>query len=211
MRAGGAPRRGPRAGEDTRGAILDAARAEFARVGYDAASLRGIARSAGVDPALVHHYFDGKADLFAQAVVVHSFPSSPERLVAGVIDGPPEQLGRRGVATFLSLWDAQGEAFVALVRSMSGSEEVARGVEEFLAREVFGRVARAADPGAPEAEVRLRGGLAAAQMMGLALARYVVRVPGVVDATPEQLVERVGPVLQGYVLPAPLRRTLAQE
>lgn len=200
-RAAGRPRRGPRPGEDTRGRIVEAARQEFARAGYDAASLRGIARVAGVDPALVHHYFDGKGALFAEAVVALSLPYTPQQIVDRVVVGPREEVGRRGVAAFLGVWDAQGEAFVALVRSLASTEEVARGVQEFLAEEVFGRVARELDPDAGAEELRLRAGLAAAQMMGLALARYVVRVPGVVDATPEQLVERVGPVLQGYVLP----------
>lgn len=200
-RAAGRTRRGPRPGEDTRGRIVEAARQEFARAGYDAASLRGIARVAGVDPALVHHYFDGKGALFAEAVVALSLPYTPQQIVDRVVVGPREEVGRRGVAAFLGVWDAQGEAFAALVRSLASTEEVARGVQEFLAEEVFGRVARELDPDAGAEELRLRAGLAAAQMMGLALARYVVRVPGVVDATPEQLVERVGPVLQGYVLP----------
>lgn len=200
-RTAGRPRRGPRPGEDTRGRIVEAARQEFARAGYDAASLRGIARVAGVDPALVHHYFDGKGALFAEAVVALSLPYTPQQIVDRVVVGPREEVGRRVVGAFLGVWDAQGEAFAALVRSLASTEEVARGVQEFLAEEVFGRVARTLDPDAGAGELRLRVGLAAAQMMGLALARYVVRVPGVVDATPEQLVERVGPVLQGYVLP----------
>lgn len=197
----GRPRRGPRTGEDTRGAILQAARAEFARAGYDGASLRGIARLAGVDPALVHHYFGGKVELFAQSVVVLTLTEPPQQLVERVLEGPREHVGRRGVEVFLALWDTQGDRFVALIRSAAASEVIARGLREFLAREIFGRIARAVDPGAGEGELSARAGLAAAQMMGLALARYVVRVPGVADAPPELLVDRVGPALQGYLLP----------
>ena len=197
----GRPRRGPRTGEDTRGAILQAARAEFARAGYDGASLRGIARLAGVDPALVHHYFGGKVELFAQSVVVLTLTEPPQQLVERVLAGPREHVGRRGVEVFLALWDTQGDRFVALIRSAAASEDIARGLREFLAREIFGRIAREVDPGAGEAELSARAGLAAAQMMGLALARYVVRVPGVADAPPELLVDRVGLALQGYLLP----------
>lgn len=202
LTGGPAPRRGPRPGEDTRGAILEAARTEFARAGYAGASLRGIARVAGVDPALVHHYFDGKADLFAESVVALSLPYAPQQIVRGVLDGPREEVGRRGVAGFLAVWDSQGDTFVALVRSVvQQEEEVVRGVREFLGREIFGRVARGVDPAAPEEEVTLRGSLAASQMLGLAIARYVMRLPGVVDAAPEELVERVGPALQRHLLP----------
>ena len=180
---------------------MGAARAEFARVGYEGASLRGIAREAGVDPALVHHYFDGKAGLFAESVVLVSLPSSPPALVKGILARPRAEIGRAGVQAFLGVWEVQGETFVALMRSISGSEEVAGAVREFLAREVFGRIAAGLEPDLPPAELRLRAGLAAAQMMGLAMARYVVAVPGVADATTQELVERVGPVLQAYLLP----------
>lgn len=193
-------RRGPRAGEDTRGAILAAARGEFARSGYDGASLRGIARVAGVDPALVHHYFEGKAALFAESVVALS-GDLPQQLVGSVLDGPREELGRRGVAAFLGLWDRQGETFVALMRSVATTEEVARGLREFLAAEIFGRIVREVDPGADEAEVALRGSLAAALVIGLAMGRYVVRLPALAGAPVPVLVERVAPVLQSYVVP----------
>ena len=93
-------RRGRRpAGEDTRGLITEAARSEFADKGYEGTSMRAVARVAGVDPALVHHYFEGKADLFAQSVVLTRV--NPAVMVERVLDGPLDTLGDRLVRTFL--------------------------------------------------------------------------------------------------------------
>ena len=188
-------------GPDTRAAIVDAARSSFAAKGYDRASLRGIARDAGVDPALVHHYFDGKAALFAETMAV---PVNPSELIERVLEGDRERLGWRLVDTFLTVWEPpeRREALVALVRSSMTSEDAARMVREFLGREVFGRIASstgAADP-------QLSGSLAASQMIGLVIARYVVRVPGLAEASRAELIERLGPVLQGYLVDEPGRQ-----
>ncbi|GAA5031344.1 TetR family transcriptional regulator [Terrabacter aeriphilus] len=182
-------------GVDTRAAIVEAARKSFAAKGYDKSSLRGIAREAGVDPALVHHYFDGKAALFAETMAV---PVNPVELIERVLEGGHERLGWRLVETFLTVWEPpeSRESLVALVRSATTSEEAARMLREFLGREVFGRLAAAA--GAEDAQ--LRGALAASQMIGVVMARYVVRVPGLAEATRAELVERLGPVLQGYLV-----------
>ena len=182
-------------GPDTRTAIVDAARSSFAANGYDKSSLRGIARDAGVDPALVHHYFDGKAALFAETMAV---PVNPAEVIARVLDGGRDRLGWRLVETFLTVWEPpqRRDALVALVRSSMTSEEAARMLREFLGREVFGRIA--ASTGVPDPQ--LRGALAASQMIGLVMARYVVRVPGLADASRTQLVEHLGPVLQGYLV-----------
>jgi AcrR family transcriptional regulator len=182
-------------GPDTRAAIVDAARSSFAAKGYDKASLRGIARDAGVDPALVHHYFDGKAALFAETMAV---PVNPAEVIGRVLEGDRDRLGWRLVETFLTVWEPpeRREALVALARSSMTSEEAARMLREFLGREVFGRVA--ASTGA--ADPQLRGALAASQMIGLVMARYVVRLPGLADASRAELVEHLGPVLQGYLV-----------
>jgi AcrR family transcriptional regulator len=187
-------------GPDTRAAIVDAARSSFAAKGYDKASLRGIARDAGVDPALVHHYFDGKAALFAETMAV---PVNPAEVIGRVLEGDRDRLGWRLVETFLTVWEPpeRREALVALARSSMTSEEAARMLREFLGREVFGRVA--ASTGA--ADPQLRGALAASQMIGLVMARYVVRLPGLADASRAELVEHLGPVLQRYLVDEPPR------
>jgi len=190
-------------GEDTRTTILDAARAEFAEQGYDATSLRGIARRACVDPALVHHYFDGKPALFAE---VMDLPVDPSVLIDRVLAGPRERVGAALVETFLDVWDSPAgrQRFQAVVRSASSHDEAARMLREFLTREIFGRLAIELTPAAPEdglAPPQLRAGLAAGQMLGMAMLRYVVDFPEVVQAGREELVALVGPAIQRYLAP----------
>jgi AcrR family transcriptional regulator len=190
-------------GEDTRSTILDAARAEFAEQGYDATSLRGIARRACVDPALVHHYFDGKPALFAE---VMDLPVDPSALIDRVLAGPRERVGAALVETFLDVWDSPAgrQRFQAVVRSASSHDDAARMLREFLTREIFGRIAVELTPasgadGLPAPQ--LRAGLAAGQMLGMAMMRYVVDFPEVVQASREDLVGLVGPALQRYLAP----------
>ena len=112
-------RRGPRTGgEDTRTEILEAARAEFAAKGYDGATLRGIARTAGVDPRLVHHYFDGKQSVFQE--VLH-MPVHLEEVIESVFAAGPDNLGERVLRTFFAVWDAPAasERLVAFVAASS--------------------------------------------------------------------------------------------
>jgi AcrR family transcriptional regulator len=190
-------RRGPRpAGEDTRARITEAARSEFADKGYEGTSMRSVARVAGVDPALVHHYFDGKADLFAQAVVMTRV--NPAMLVERVLDGPVDALGERLVRTFLAVWDDPDnqERLVALVRAVHTNDEVGALFRQFVAREVVGQVTRRTQVPDPE----LRGALAAAQIVGLATTRYVVRMPPMVEASPDELARWLGPTLQRYLV-----------
>ena len=166
-------------GEDTRSGILTAARAEFAEQGYDATSLRGIARRAGVDPALVHHYFEGKPALFAQ---VMDLPVNPSALIDEVLAAPREQVGAAVVQTFLHVWDSpEGrQRFQGVMRSAVSHDDAARMLRQFLTREIFGRIATELTPVDAEADLasaELRAGLAAAQMVGVAMMRYIVDFP----------------------------------
>ena len=188
-------------GVDTRQAIVEAARVDFAEQGYDGTSLRGIARRAEVDPALVHHYFGGKPQLFA---AVMDIPADPAALINAVVSGPRDRVGESLVRTFLAVWDSEAgrQRFQALVRAAVTHDDATRMLREFLTREVFGRVARelSAD-GVPSAGMELRAGLAAAQMVGLAMLRYIVDFPAVVDATHDELAALVGPTIQRYLVP----------
>jgi len=188
-------RRGRRpAGEDTRGAIIAAARSVFAAKGYEAATMRGIARVAGVDPRLVHHYFAGKEDVFVEAM---QFPVRPTQVIGAAVEPGVEGLGERMIRVFFGAWDGpeQRERVKALLGSAATSAEGARMLSEFVSEEILGRVS--AQLTGPDRE--LRAELAAAQMIGMAFVRYVVRVEPLASAPVEQLVELLAPTVQRYL------------
>jgi AcrR family transcriptional regulator len=191
----GTKRTGRRPGPTrTRGAILDAARSAFAARGYDAVSVRAVAREAGVDPALVHRFFGSKEQLFVAAL---ELPVAPGALVAALLAGGVEGVGERLARTLLTLWDSPGgfAPFLALVRGAVDNEAAATMLREFLTREVLGRIAAVAAPDRPE----LRASLAGSQVVGLAMARYIVRVPPLAGADREEIVAAVGPTIQRYL------------
>lgn len=180
---------------DTRAEILAAARDQFARSGYDQTSLRGVARAAGVDPALVHHYFSGKSALFAEVMQV---PVDPAAVLPAVLAAGPEQLGGALIRFFLDLWESpqSGPQMLAWVRSSLASDEGSVRLREFIFGEVLRRVAGHL-PDQPAAQHR--AALAASQLIGLAVGRYLVRVPPLAAASIEDLVAQVGPTLQRYL------------
>ncbi|GAB4104129.1 TetR family transcriptional regulator [Micromonospora taraxaci] len=180
---------------DTREAILDAARTTFAERGFDSASIRAIAGTAGVDPALVHHYFGSKDQLFLTAM---NFPVDPAQLVPTVLAGDRDGAGERLVRTFLGVWDSPaGSAAQALLRSAVSNEWTARLLREFVTTQVLRRVLEQLD--VDPAQLPLRGSLVATQMIGLAMMRYVVRLEPVASAAPETLVAAIGPTIQRYL------------
>ncbi|MGC4853001.1 TetR family transcriptional regulator [Micromonospora sp. DT4] len=180
---------------DTREAILDAARAAFAERGFDAAPIRAIAATAGVDPALVHHYFGTKDQLFRAAM---NFPVDPAELLPAVLAGDQDGVGERLVRTFIGIWDSPaGSAGVALLRSVVSSEWTARLLREFVTTQVLRRVLDQLD--VEEAQLPLRGSLVATQLIGLAMIRHVVRLEPVASADPETLVAAIGPTVQRYL------------
>ncbi|MEH0842387.1 TetR family transcriptional regulator [Micromonospora sp. CPCC 205711] len=191
-----ARRTGRRPGNpDTREAILTAARTTFAERGFDAASIRTIAAAAGVDPALVHHYFGTKEELFRATV---SIPIDPAELLPRVLAGGREEVGERLVRTFLTVWDSPvGTAAVALLRSAVSNQWTARLLREFLVTQILRRVLDQLD--LDPAEVPLRGALVATQIAGLAMMRYVIRLEPVASADPETLVAMIGPTVQRYL------------
>jgi AcrR family transcriptional regulator len=178
----------------TRPAILDAARAAFAHRGYDAVSIRAVARDAGVDPALVHRFYGSKEALFIAAM---ELPVAPSRLVETVLAEGVEHLGERLVRAIVEMFDdpAAFAPFLALIRGAVSNERAAAMLREFITREVLGRLARAASPDRPE----LRASLAGSQVVGLAMARYVVGVPPLATTDRETVVACVGPTIQRYL------------
>jgi AcrR family transcriptional regulator len=188
-------RTGRRPGDSgTRDAILEAARGEFAQHGYDRATIRNVARGAGVDPALVHYFFGTKTELFAAAM---QLPINPAELVQALLAGERDLIGERLVGTFLSVWDhaANRDVFIGLIRSAVTDERAAAMLREFAVRELFGRVA--VTLGTPDAE--LRASLVFSQIFGLAVARYILRIEPLASAPGPVVAAAVGPTVQRYI------------
>jgi len=179
---------------DTKGQILQAARAEFAAKGFDRTTIRAVATAAAVDPALIHHYYGTKEDLFVAAM---ELPFDPRVLVPLIIGSGIDGLGERVVRTFLGVWDAPDgrERILGLIRSAVTVDSAAAMARNFLDHVLLGPVAEAI--GGDDA--RLRVTLAGSQLLGLALARYVLELEPLPSATTQEIVERVGPTLQRYL------------
>jgi AcrR family transcriptional regulator len=198
MGARGARRTGRRPGnQDTRGAILASARETFAERGYDAASIRQIATGAGVDPALVHHYFGSKQQLFLAAVQA---PVDPAKVLPEIFAGGVEGVAERMVRTFLSLWadPTSGPAFRSLLRTAVSNERTGQLVREFFATQIVRRVLPELAPHIDPEEVPLRVSLVASQLFGLALLRYVLGFEPLASAPDDTVVAAVAPTIQRY-------------
>lgn len=188
-------RTGRRPGESgTREAILTAARESFARHGYDGTTMRGIARDAGVDAALVHHYFGTKEELFA---AVMTFPIDPHDVVRTVLEPGLDGAGERLVRYLLGVWESPvtRTPLVAVVRAAIRHEAAASVLRGFLGRELVARVAHEIDR--PDAE--LRAVLVGSQLAGLAILRYVIRVEPLASADLETVIAMVAPNVQRYL------------
>ncbi|MGZ3100597.1 TetR/AcrR family transcriptional regulator [Streptomyces sp. H62] len=196
--AGGTRRRGrpPRTeSAGTRDRILTAAREEFSERGYEKTSVRGIAKAAGVDPALVHHYFGTKEQVFEAAIEV---AFAPVRGASGAVaEGPADGVGERLTRFFFGLWEdpATRTPLLAIVRSAFDNETAAAVFRRLVAAQLLRRVAAQLD--GPDAELRTE--LAAAQLVGCAVLRYVIKAEPLASADPEQLVARLAPVVQGHL------------
>jgi AcrR family transcriptional regulator len=188
------PRTGRRPGAGGTGEkILTAARASFARVGYEGGTIRAIAADAGVDPALVLHYFGSKHDLFRASV---DFPVDPAEFIPKLLAPGLDGLGERLVSFFLETWDAPaGRPLLALIRSVVASEEAASLMREFVGREVLGRIAKTLKVDQPQ----LRASLAASTLIGMAMLRYVIKIEPLASARPEVVAAWLGPAVQRYL------------
>jgi AcrR family transcriptional regulator len=179
---------------DTRDEILAVARRRFAVRGYDATSLRDIATEAKVDPALIIHYFGTKDALFAAAA---GLPHGLSGLLEGLAVLPLREFTQALVRGYLELVDSDGSrnAILALVRSAVSNENAATMLREFLTAEllpVIGRLTR--HPDAP-----LRASLVAAQLIGIATQRHVIRLEPLVRASPDEIAALVAPAIEQYL------------
>ncbi|RFA13212.1 TetR family transcriptional regulator [Subtercola boreus] len=187
-------RRGRRPGpNDTRVAILEAARSRFAADGYSAATIRRIALDAGVDAALVMRFYRSKDDLFAASM---SVPTDALQRLSEAFDGPTDQLGERVTRAYLTLWEqrpSEYEPLLAMFRSAVNHEQAASQLREFLqARFIEGIVPRLESR--PDAALRVSA--ASSMLLGLVVGRRIVRVQPVVDEDIETLVRLIAPAVQ---------------
>ncbi|MDX2603946.1 TetR family transcriptional regulator [Streptomyces caniscabiei] len=175
--------------------ILAAAREEFSERGYDKASVRGIAKAAGVDSALVHHYFGTKEQVFEAAITLSFGPAmqAPQAVEEGPLDGVGERLTR----FIFGVWEnpATRTPLLAIVRSAVNNDAAAAVFRRIIATQVLRRIAGRLE--VPDAE--LRAELAAAQLVGIAMLRYVIKVEPLASADPEQIITRVAPVVQAHL------------
>lgn len=181
-------------GPDTRGQILAAARKSFAEKGFGGTTIRAVAVDAGVDPALVHHYFGAKDDLFLAAL---ELPADPRKLLPTVFEAGVDGAGERLVRLFLSVWDEPHArlAMVAVVRTGLVQE-----TEDSLLRQGLLRmVQRPLRAALPAADADRRVQLVVSQMVGLVVTRYLLVLEPLASMPAEELVAWVGPTVQRYL------------
>ncbi|MFE1250358.1 TetR family transcriptional regulator [Streptomyces sp. NPDC058735] len=179
----------------TRERILTAARDEFSERGYEKTSVRGIAKAAGVDPALVHHYFGTKEQVF-EAAITQSFGPALQAPKT-VEEGPIECVGERLTRFFFGIWEnpATRAPLLAIVRSALTNDTAAAVFRRIVASQLLRRITARLE--LPDAE--LRAELAVAQLVGTALLRYVVKVEPLASADPERVIARLAPIVQGHL------------
>jgi len=183
-----------RGGPDTRGQILMAARESFASKGFGGTTIRAVAGDAGVDPALVHHYFGSKDDLFLAALEI---PVDPRRLVPTVLDGGVPGAGERLVRLFLSVWDDPQARLplLGLVRSSLVQDTP----ETLLRQGILRMVLEPLRSALPEREADQRVQLVVSQMAGLVVARYLLALEPLASMPADEVVAWVGPTVQRYL------------
>ncbi|MGH7919763.1 MAG: TetR family transcriptional regulator [Candidatus Dormibacteraceae bacterium] len=189
-----------RTGVQSRRRILDAARSAFGERGYDRTTIRAIAAEAKVDPAMVHYFFETKAQLFSMAM---ELPTKVSERLTAQLQGGVDGLGERLIRHFLQVWDEEAavEPLLALMRSAATDARSASMFVEFMEREI---VVRLRDTIGGE-DAHLRAQLIGSHLMGLALLRYVVRLEPLASTPPEAIAVWMGAVLQRYLSGTPRR------
>jgi AcrR family transcriptional regulator len=178
-----------RDGEATRSTILTTARTQFGNRGFERTTIRSVASEAGVDPALVMHYFGSKAELFAAASRIDvKFPD-----LSGIA---PERVAETLLPMFIAVWGPQGP-FLPLLRAAATNKTAADALLEVFVDQVAPALAAVVPDQAPE-----RAALLGSQLLGLAVARYVVCIPALVAMDDAQLAEWLRPVLAHYLTDA---------
>lgn len=184
----------PSGSSDTKERILASARKLFARNGIDRTSIRAVAAGAGVDAALVHHYFGAKEQLFAAAIHI---PIDPMTVIAPMRETPIEELGYKLASLLLPLWDSElGAGLIATLRSLIVGSEVSLArsfLQEVVTEEVGSRV------DTPPGTGKIRAQFVASQLMGVVMARYIVQIEPFASLPAEQIARTIAPNLQRYL------------
>jgi AcrR family transcriptional regulator len=179
---------------DTRERILSCARDLFARNGFDKTSVRAVAAGAGVDPALVHHYFGTKERLFTSAIHI---PIDPMVVLGPLRETPVEQLGLKLPSVLLPLWDSElGTGLIAELRSLLSGSEVGF-IRTFMREVVVAELAARVDD--PPGSGILRAEFVASQIAGVLMARYIIQIEPFASLPVEQIAETIAPNLQRYL------------
>ncbi|MDT5175794.1 MAG: hypothetical protein QOG37_3045 [Mycobacterium sp.] len=184
----------PAGNSDTRARILTSARELFAINGIDRTSIRAVAKAAGVDAALVHHYYGTKEQLFAAAV---HLPIDPMQVIAPMRETPVEELGLKLPFLLLPLWDSElGAGLIATLRSLISGDEVGL-ARSFLQDIIGGEIGSRVDD--PPGTGKIRTQFVASQLMGVVMARYIIKVEPFASLPTEQIAQTIAPNLQRYL------------
>lgn len=184
----------PPGASDTRDRILSVARDLFARNGFDNTSIRSIASGAGVDGALVHHYFGTKTQLFAAAIHI---PIDPMSVIGPLREVPVEEIGHVLPSLLLPLWDSEmGKGFIATLRSLLAGSDVSM-VRSFLQDVIAAEVGSRVDN--PPGTGRVRVQFVASQLVGVVMARYILELEPFRSLPVDQVAETIAPNLQRYL------------
>jgi AcrR family transcriptional regulator len=191
-------RRGRRQGEPvSRDVVLAAAKQRFATEGYEKTTLRAIARDAHVDPSMVLYLFGSKADLFRESL---RLIVNPEVLVAALTGSPDDDpdIGERMVRTYMRIWEAPdtGPSMVAMLQSATSNSDAHEAFRDFIQSYVLTAVSGVLGGGE---QARLRAMLAASQLVGTAVLRYVMKVAPLATLSGEELVRLIAPTVTRYL------------
>ena len=177
-----------RSGAETRERILAVAREHFAQQGYDRTTIRSIASAAQIDPSMVMRYFGNKEELFKVA-------ASIDLALPDLSTTPEGEVGRVMTAHFVRTWDSEG-TLMALLRRAASDPQAAEQMRSIFATQVAAAVA----PLCPDpTQAARRAALVATQLLGIALGRYVLHLPPIVEMDPEEIVTWVGPTIDRYL------------
>ena len=184
----------PPGASDTRERILTHARELFSRNGFDKTSIRAIATAAGVDGALVHHYYGTKQQLFAAAIEI---PIDPMQVIGPLRETPVQDIGSVLPALLLPLWDSEiGKGFIATLRSILGGADVSL-VRSFLQEVITVEIGSRVDN--PPGSGPFRVQFVASQLVGVVVARYILELEPFASLPPDVVAETIAPNLQRYL------------